>query len=454
MTTCRGGKESPALSSGALIVLIWGACGTAEAVPFHKSRVLVHVAHAAAATVAAAGGSFLLFGNLRYQGFGGQHQAGDGAGVLQGGADDFRRIQNACFDQVFVLVGEGVVAEVGLLGVEYLAQNHGTFFSGILGDHAQGLGDGATDDVDADLLVAFSLDFLKSRSAAGQSYSAAGDNAFFHGCAGGVHRVFHAGFLFFHFGFGCGADFDDGYATDQFRQPLLQLLAVVVAGGLVDLAANFFYAAFDFSVLAFAFDHRGVVFVDGDLFGLAEVADLNVLELNAEIFSDGLAAGEDSDILQHSLAAIAEAGSLDGRDLQRSTQFVDDESSECFAFNVLSDDEQRLAALRNLLKQGQKILHRADLLLVDQDVGVLKSNFHPLRISNEVRREIAAVELHALDHFQLRLQRLRLFNGNDAILADFLHSFGNDVSNGLIVVRADGAYLGDHFAAHGLGELV
>jgi len=52
---------------------------------------------------------------------------------------------------------------------------------------------------------------------------------------------------------------------------------VVVAGGLVDLAANFFYAAFDLSVLALAFDHRSVVLVDGDLLGLAEVADLNVL---------------------------------------------------------------------------------------------------------------------------------------------------------------------------------
>ena len=86
-----------------------------------------------------------------------------------------------------------------------------------------------------------------------------------------MHGVFDAGFLFLHFGFGCGADFNDGHATDQLRQPLLQLLAVVVAGGLVDLAANFLHAAFDLAVLAFAFDDGGVVLVDGDLLGLAEV---------------------------------------------------------------------------------------------------------------------------------------------------------------------------------------
>src|ERR1700736_3275318 len=78
-----------------------------------KRSHLVHVAHAAAA-VAAGGGSFLLFGNLRYQGFGGEHQAGDGAGVLQGGAQDLCRVEHACFYQVLVLVGEGVESEVSL----------------------------------------------------------------------------------------------------------------------------------------------------------------------------------------------------------------------------------------------------------------------------------------------------------------------------------------------------
>src|SRR5258707_9094778 len=143
-----------------------------------------------------------------------------------------------------------------------------------------------------------------------------------------MHGVFDAGFLLFYFGFGCGADFDYGYATDQLRQPLLQLLAVVVAGGLIYLAANFFYAAFDFRVLAFAFDDGGVVFVDGDFLGLAEISNLNVLELNAEIFSDGLAAGEDGNVLQHGLAAIAEARGLYGRDLESATQLVDHEGRE------------------------------------------------------------------------------------------------------------------------------
>ena len=39
---------------------------------------------------------------------------------------------------------------------------------------------------------------------------------------------------------------------------------------------------------------------------------LNVFELDAEVLEDGLAAGQNGDVLQHGLAAIAVAGGLDG----------------------------------------------------------------------------------------------------------------------------------------------
>ncbi len=172
--------------------------------------------------------------------------------------------------------------------------------------------------------------------------------------------------------------------------------------------------------------------------------DLHVLELDAEIFRDRLAAGEDRDILQHRFPSIAESRSLHGRNLQGAAQFVDYESCERFALNIFCNNQQRLAALGNLLEQRKQILHRADLLFVDQNVSVVERNFHPLRIGNEVRREIAAIELHSFDNFELGLERLRLFHGDHAILADLLHGFGDDVADGLVVIGRDGANLRDH----------
>ena len=79
-------------------------------------------------------------------------------------------------------------------------------------------------------------------------------------------------------------------------------------------------------------------------FARPEILELDVLELDAEVLGDRLAAGEDRDVLEHRLAAIAEAGRLDGRDLQRAAQLVDDERRQRFAFDVFGDDQQRLAA--------------------------------------------------------------------------------------------------------------
>src|ERR1019366_3535210 len=363
-------------------------------------------------------------------------------------------VKNAGFHQVLELIGLCVVAEVVLLRVTDAAQNNGAFFAGVADDLAERLFESAAHDVAADLLVTFQLQRVDRRDAAHQGHTAAGDNAFLDRSAGSVHGVFHAGFLFLHFSLGRSADLDDRNAAHQLGQPLLQLLAVVVPGGLVDLAANFLYAAFDVGVLALALDNGRVVLVDGDLLGLAEVAHLHVLQLDAKIFGDGLAAGQDCDVLQHGFAAIAEARSLDGRNLQRAAQFVDDQGRQRFAFHVLSDDHQWTAALGDLLQQREQVFHRGNLLFVDQDVGVLQNNFHALWIGDEVGGQIAAVELHAFDDFQLGLHRLGFFHRDDAVFANLLHGLGNDAADSLVVVGRNGADLRDHLARHLLRVLV
>src|SRR5579864_2207435 len=416
-------------------------------------ETLVHAFHAAA-VAARHRSALLLFRQLGDQSLRRQHESCDRACVLQRSAHDLRRIEHAGLDQVLVLVGESVVAEVRVLRLQHLAQHHSAFFTGVLGGLAQRLLHRALHDVDADLLVAFEFQLVEGHSRAGQRDSAARDDALFNGRAGCVHRVFYAGFLLFHFGFGRRANFNDGHAADQLRQPLLQLLAVVVAGGLLNLAANFFYAAFDLGVLAFAFDDGGVVLVDGDFLRLAQVRKLNVFELDAEIFRDRLAAGQDCDVLQHGFATIAEARGLHRADVQRATQLVDHQSRERFALDVFSDDEQRLAALGDLLEQREQVFHRGNFLFVDQDVWILEHRFHPLGIGDEIGREIAAVKLHALDNIELGLERPRLLDGDDAVLADFLHRFRDDLPDGRIVVGADRPHLRNHFAGDGLGEFV
>ena len=101
-------------------------------------------------------------------------------------------------------------------------------------------------------------------------------------------------------------------------------------------------------------------------------------------------------------------GAFTAATLQRAAQLVDDERGQRLALDVLGDDEERLAEPRDLLQDGKQILHRRDLLLVDEDHRVLEHDLHAFGIGHEIRREIPAVELHALDDIERRLERLRL----------------------------------------------
>src|SRR5438045_4025093 len=86
--------------------------------------------------------------------------------------------------------------------------------------------------------------------------------------------------------------------------------------------------------------------------------------------SSALIAGQDRDVLEHRLAAIAEARRLNRSHLEPTAQLVDDERGERLTLNILGNDQQRPAALNHGLQQRQQRLQPRELLLVDQEVGV------------------------------------------------------------------------------------
>src|SRR5437660_8611982 len=204
-----------------------------------------------------------------------------------------------------------------------------------------------------------------------------------------------------------------------------------------------------------ALDDRGVVLVEDHLLGLSEVLELDVLELDPEVLRDRLAAGQSGNVLEHGLTTVAEARRLDGGAVQRAAELVHDQGRQRLALDVLGDDEERLAGSGDLLQQREHVLHHADLLLVDEDERILEHDLHALGVRHEVRREVAAVELHALDQIQHCVGRLRLLDRNDAILADLLHRLGDQVADRLVVVRGDRRDLRNLLLVlGGLGELL
>ena len=92
---------------------------------------------------------------------------------------------------------------------------------------------------------------------------------------------------------------------------------------------------------------------------------------------------------------------------------------------------------------GRSACKPGEFLLVDEDVRALELGHHLLGIGDEVGGDIAAVELHALDHFELAFEALRLLDRDHALIADLLHGLGDHLADFLFAVRGDRADLGD-----------
>ena len=139
-------------------------------------------------------------------------------------------------------------------------------------------------------------------------------------------------------------------------------------------------------------------------------------------------------IFEHRLAAIAVARRLDGTHLERAAQAVDDQRGQRFAFDFFGHNQQRLAGVDHLLQNRHQFLDVGNFLLVHQHVGVFQHALHLLRIGDEVRRQITAVELHAFDPFGFGLQALAFVDRDDAVFADALHGIGQNAADFGVVV--------------------
>ena len=136
-------------------------------------------------------------------------------------------------------------------------------------------------------------------------------------------------------------------------------------------------------------------------------------------------------------------GALMARTVQGAAQLVDHQGGQRLAVDILGDDDQVLGDLEELLQHGQDVGDGGDLLVGDQDVGILDLGLHAVGVGDEVGGDVAAVELHAFDVLDLeRLEALGLFDGDDAVLADFVHDVGDQVAD-LGVGGGDGGDVGD-----------
>ena len=381
-----------------------------------------HVGHTAA------GHCGLLLRHLRHDSLGGEDVLRDRRRVLQREARDLGRVDDPGLHEILVDTGLDVET-VALCASVDRVDDDGAFETRVVRELPNRLLERTRDDAGTGPLVALIGVELDRRDGVHERDAAAGDDPLLECRSSGLERVLDAVLLLLHLRLGGSADLDDGDAAGQLREALLELLAVEVRVGVLDLGLQLLDPALDGVGLAGTVDDRGRILVDDDPAGAAQLRDLGVLELEAHLLGDDLAGGEDGDVLEHSLAAVTEAWRLDGDGLESAAQLVDDDGGERLALDVLGHDEQRPAGLDDLLQDGQEILDRADLLVGDEDERVLEHRLHPLGVGDHVRGQIALVELHALGELELEAECLALLDVYHTVLPDLLDRVGDDVAD-------------------------
>src|SRR3984885_4261330 len=390
---------------------------------------------------------------LRDDRLGGEEQRRDRRRVLQRRAGDLGRVDDPGLEHVDVGAVGRVQALAGREGLHLLDHN-AALKAGVDRDLLQRRLDGHAHDVRAGRLVAHQVQLVEgSASGLQQRDAAAGHDTLLDRGLGVAHRVLDAVLALLELDLGRRAGLDDGHAAGQLGQPLLQLLAVVVGVGVVDLGADLVNAARDLLRVASAVHDRRLVLGHHDLAGPAEHAQVDVVQLEADLLADDLATGEDGDVTEHGLAAVAEARGLHRDGPEQPAHLVDDQRGERLALDVLGDDGQRLAGLHDLVEQRKQVLVGRDLRVDDEDVRVLEDGLEALGVGDEVGRDVALVEAHALGELKLEAEGVAPLDGDDAFLADLVHGLGDHLADGR-VARRDGRGGGDLLLGlHVLGEL-
>ena len=196
----------------------------------------------------------------------------------------------------------------------------------------------------------------------------------------------------------------------------------------------------------------GAVLGDRDPAHPAQVVQGHLVEGHGPVFADQGGAGEDGDVLEGGLTALAEGGGPHGRHLEHAAVLVDHQGGQGFAVDFLGQDQQGRAAAGHGLQHGHQVGDGADLAVGDEQQGVVVFADLPFGVGDEIGGAVAPIEGHAFGDFELGGQGAGFLHRDHAIDTDRVHGLGDHGANFLVATGTNGGDLANRVAGHRLGQ--
>jgi hypothetical protein len=394
-----------------------------------------HASHSTHTSHTTAAGSTRWLGDINNHGLSGDHERSNTGRVNEGGSDDLGGVNDTGFHHVDVLTGGGVVSALHVSRLEKFVDDDRAFVSSVLADGLDGDLASLSYNIDTNTLVkVLSLDVVKSLRSEEEGGTTAGNDSLIGSSSSSAECILNAILKLSDFDFRSSTNLDDSDSTGKSTNTLLELLSVVITGSAFHLVFKGLNALSNLSGFSSSTHDDDVVFRDDNLLGRSHAGDVSGGNALAKVLRDELSTGSDSNILHGVASVISESGRFHTADLESSTEFVNNEGSEGFGLNILSDDEERLLALHAAFEEGKELLDGVDLLVKEEDGGVLEDTFLGLGIGDEVGGNETTVPLESFDVFDFSLKRLAFVDSDGSVSSESLENAGNESSNNGVTV--------------------
>ena len=169
-----------------------------------------------------------------------------------------------------------------------------------------------------------------------------------------------------------------------------------------------------------------------------------IFELQTKIFCNHCTTSQDGNIFQHSLATVTKTWCFNSHYIKGTTNLVKNQCWQSFTIHIICNDQERTVGFQNTFQQWQNLLNVRNFLVCNQDIRVVQISHHFFTICHHVLRQVATVKLHSFYDIQLCFHTLGLFDSDNAIVANFFHSF-RDVFTDFFATRRNGSNLSNRF---------